>query len=240
MKKLILAAVFSAAAAALSAATIAEWDFTRGLKSADGKFEFKPRVDSLVKMTPEGADFSFPAKADSDAGMATVKRYAEMTPKGAFELAITFKPDLEAYYPKTKTKYSVLLDNKYYYYHKSDKPVYHSGMLVRTTVSNGNISVTLYLGLGKCTETVSSPYIKTDGKTFHTLKIKYDPAGTVTFAWDNGKPIVQTLKNKGAIAPASYPLVIGDRYSSTRMPFKGVISKIVLSSVESAPAAEGK
>lgn len=240
MKTLTFLALFAAAITSVSAAVIAEWDFTKGLKSADGKFEFKPRVADLVKLTPEGAEFSFPAKNDTDAGMATVKRYAEMTPKGAFELAITFKPDMEAYYPKTKTKYSVLLDNKYYYYHKSDKSAYHSGMLVRTTISNNNISVTLYLGMGKCTETVSGPYIKTDGKTFHTLKIKYDPAGTVTFVWDNQKPLVRQTKNKGPLSPAGYPLIVGDRYSSTRMPFKGTISKIVLSNADTTAAAANK
>ena len=66
--------------------------------------------------------------------------------------------------------------------------------------------------------------------------MKYDPAaGTAAFSWDGGKPTIRKIANAANLAPAGRALVIGDRYSSTRMPFKGIISKIVLSSVE-APA----
>ena len=112
-------------------------------------------------------------------------------------------------------------------------------MIVRANISGSTLSSTVFLGFGKTTETVSGSWIKNDGK-FHTLKIKYDPAGTLSFAWDNGQMVVRKLKNSGSISPASYNLVIGDRYSSTRMPFKGIISKIVLSSVDTKPAAESK
>ena len=241
MKKLTLLAVFAASAVTLSGAVVAEWDFSKSLNTADGKFEFKPRVADLVKITPEGADFSYPVKADTDAGIVSVKRYSELTPAGAFEIAITFKPDMEAYYPKTKNKYSVLWDNKYYYYHKTDKPAYHGGMIVRANISNGNIGATVYLGLGDHTEMIDGFWTKTDGKTFHTLKVKYDPAaGTLSFTWDNKKPVVRKVKKPAPLTMASYNLVIGDRYSSTRSPFKGVISKIVLSSVDTASAAENK
>ena len=241
MKILTFFALFAASAVSVSAAVIAEWDFTRGINSVDGKFSFKPRVADLVKITPEGADFSYPVKADTDAGIVSVKKYNEMTPAGAFEIAITFKPDMEAYYPKTKNKYSVLWDNKYLYNHTSNKTAYHSGMIVRANISNGSMGTTVYLGLGDHTEMIDGFWIKTDGKTFHTLKVKYDPAaGTLTITWDNKKPVVRQVKKPGPLSMANYSLVIGDRYSSTRSPFKGVISKIVLSSVDAVAATENK
>ena len=240
MKILTFFALFAASAVSVSAAVIAEWDFTRSLNSADGKFEFKPRVADLVKITPEGAAFSYPVKADTDAGIVSVKKYNEMTPAGAFEIAITFKPDLEAYHPKTKNKYSVLWDNKYFYNHASTKSIHHSGMIVRANISNGSIGTTVYLGLGDHTEMIDGFWIKTDGKTFHTLKVKYDPAGTLTFTWDNKKPVVRQVKKPAPLTMANYNLIIGDRYSSTRSPFKGVISKIVLSSADATAAAENK
>lgn len=244
MKNSVIAAILVLACSAVSAAVIAEWDFTKSMTSADGKYTFKPRVAALVKTTAEGVEFSFPAKPDTDAGATLEKTYKEMTPQGAFELEITFKPDFNEYAPKGKTKYSVLLDNKYYYYHKSNKPAFHSGLLVRANLAGSTVSATVYLGLGDRTVTVTSNWVKKVENKFYTLKMKYDPAaGTAAFSWDGGKPTIRKIAKAANLAPAGRALVIGDRYSSTRMPFKGIISKIVLSSVEapaSAPAPAEK
>ena len=52
----------------LPAATIAEWDLTRGLTSTDGKFELKARDSKFVKQTSEGVVLSAPDKDIDAAG----------------------------------------------------------------------------------------------------------------------------------------------------------------------------
>ena len=118
MKILSLAAALLLSGGVLSAAVIAEWDFTKGLKSSDGKFELKIRDGKFAQQTPEGLVCIDPGK-DVNAGVTAVKRYAELTPAGAFELEMTFKPDFSKFFPNTKRKEAVLFDSKYYFNTKS-------------------------------------------------------------------------------------------------------------------------
>ncbi len=237
MKKLVFIASFAAAFTTLTAATIAEWDFSKSLKSADGKFELKARNTDFVKPTAEGMQFSAPAK-DIDAGLTAIKRYQELTPAGAFELEITFKPDFNKFSPNTKRKEAVIFDSKYYFNTKpGSKKALNSGFLVRLRFAKNAMQPSVFFGYGDHTRQVAGKWLKNAGNTFHTLKIAYDPAGFATFNWDN--KIKETVEFEGGrIAPAVRAVVIGDRISSTRSPFAGIISKVVLRTVEPVKAKQ--
>ena len=230
MKIFSIAAALLVTSQMLPAATIAEWDLTRGLTSTDGKFELKARDSKFVKQTAEGVVLSVPDK-DIDAGLGAVKRYSELTPAGAFELEMTFKTDFSKFSPNTKRKEAVIFDSKYYFNTKpGSKAALNSGFMVRLRMGANSMNPVLLLGYGDHTTMVSGKWFKADDK-FHTLRVGYDPAGFVSFQWDDQPK--QTVEIEGGkIAPAVRAAVIGDRISSTRSPFAGVISKVVLRSVE--------
>ena len=236
MKIFSIAAALLITVQALPAAVIAEWDFTKGLNSADGKFELKARNSSFVKNVDGGMLFTAPDK-DIDAGLTAVKRYAELTPAGAFELEVTFKPDFSQFSPNTKRKEAVLFDSKYYFNppKNSTKPVHNSGMMLRLRMGKGAMQPGIYLGHGNRTTMVSGKWLKAVPDKFYTLKISYDPAGFVTFEWAGEDK--QTVEVEGGnLAPAVRSAVIGDRISSTRSPFAGIISKVALRTAEPVKA----
>ena len=184
MKKLTIFAVFAAAAASLSAATIAEWDLSKGLKSADGKFELKMRNPKFVQQTAEGMVFSAPGK-DIDAGLATVKRYSELTPAGAFELEMTFKADFSKFSPNTKRKEAVIFDSKYYFNTKpGSKKAMNSGFMVRLRFGKNSMQPGMFIGYGDHTKQVAGKWFQASSG-FHTLRVSYDPSGFVSFQWDD-------------------------------------------------------
>ena len=78
-----LLAGFSAAAA-----TIAEWDLSKSFKSADGRYELKPRNAQFTgAVTPEGLTFIAPEK-DISAGLVIVKGSKVLTPQEPFEISV--------------------------------------------------------------------------------------------------------------------------------------------------------
>ena len=235
MKIFSIAAALLITAQALPAAVIAEWDFTKGLKSADGKFELKARNSQFVQQTGEGMVFTAPDK-DIDAGLTAVKRYAELTPAGAFELEMTFKVDFSKFSPNTKRKEAVIFDSKYYFNTKpGSKPAMNSGFMLRLRVGKGTLVPVALFGYGDHTTMVSGKAFKNSDSKFHTLRMSYDPAGFVSFQWNDEAK--QTLEIEGGkLAPAVRAAVIGDRISSTRSPFAGVISKVVLRTAEPVKA----
>ena len=231
MKIFSIAAALLVSSQMLSAATIAEWDLTKGLKSSDGKFELKARNSKFVQQTIEGMVFTAPDK-DIDAGLTAVKRYSELTPAGAFELEMTFKVDFSKFHPNTKRKEAVIFDSKYYFNTKpGSKAAMNSGFMLRLRVGKGVLVPVALFGYGDHTTMVSGKAFKGSADKFHTLRMSYDPAGFVSFQLDN-QPKQTVEFDGGKLAPAVRAVVIGDRISSTRSPFAGVISKVVLRTVE--------
>ena len=111
--------------------------------------------------------------------------------------------------------------------------------MVRMSIGGGTMYPQLFIGTGSATVEFSGASIKVEPDKFYTIRIKFDPAAGVTFAWDGGKEVLRKFKpgQEGLkIANAHYPVTIGDRYSSTRAPFAGVISKVVLSTPDAAAA----
>ena len=231
MKILSLAAALLFSGGVLSAAVIAEWDFTKGLKSSDGKFELKIRDAKFAQQTPEGLVCIDPGK-DVNAGVTAVKRYAELTPAGAFELEMTFKPDFSKFFPNTKRKEAVLFDSKYYFNTKpGSKKSFNSGFLVRLRFSKNSMQPAVFFGYGDHTTQIAGKAIKIEDGKLYTLLFRYDPAGFATFIWDDKNKNTVEFEG-GKIAPAVRSVVIGDRISSTRSPFAGVIKKAALRTAE--------
>lgn len=239
MKIFTFASAFILACATASAAVIAEWDLSKGYTSLDGKFNLKPQAAAQVKMADDKSGVVFIAPdTDSPAGLRTDKTYKELTPQGAFEIAITFRPDMSCYKPNTKRQYSVLWDNKYYFPNGKKEIRFNNGFMVRMSIGSGLLYPQIFLGTGSETLEFKGTTTKVEPGKFYTIKIKVDPAVGVSFTWGNGKEVLRKLKPEQAgfkVASAHYPVTIGDRYSSTRAPFAGVISKVVLSKPD-APA----
>lgn len=235
MKIFSIAAALLITAQAVPAAVIAEWDLSKSLKSADGRFELKIRNEKFVQQTAEGMIFTDPGK-DIDAGLTAVKRYPELTPAGAFELEIKFKPDFSRFSPNTKRKDAVIFDTKYLFNTRpGSKKAVNSGFLVRLRFGKDAVLPDIFLGYGDHTKQVTGQWKKGFGNDFHTLRIGYDPAGFVSFQWDD--QVKHTVEIEGGkIAPAVRAAVIGDRISSTRSPFAGIISKVVLRTAEPVKA----
>ena len=221
-----------------SAATIAEWDLSKSLKSADGKYEFKPRnVKFIGEATADGLTFMAPDK-DTSAGLTIVKSSKVFTPKEAFELDMTFEVDFKQFAPNTKRKSCVLWDNKYYFPNGKKEIRFNNGFMVRMSIGSGLIYPQIFLGTGTDTVSFNGTTTKVEPGKFYTIKIKVDPAVGVSFTWGSGKEVLRKFKPEQVglkVANAHYPVTIGDRYSSTRAPFAGVISKVVLSKPD-APA----
>ena len=240
MKIFTFVSAFALTCGAACAAVVAEWDFTKGYNSADGKFNLKPQAAAQVRMADDksGALFIAP-DGDKPAGLRAAGTHKELTPQGAFELAITFRPDMKCYKPHTKRQYSVLWDTKYYFATGKKETRFNNGFMVRMSIGRGTMYPQLFIGTGSATVEFSGASIKVEPDKFYTLRIKFDPAAGVTFAWDGGKEVLRKFKpgQEGLkIAKAHYPVTIGDRYSSTRAPFAGVISKVVLSTPDAAAA----
>ena len=213
-----------------SAATIAEWDLSKSLKSADGKYELTPRdVKFIGAATADGLTFMAPDK-DISAGLSIVKGSKLPTPKEAFELDMTFEVDFTKFSPNTKRKSCVLWDTKYYFNSSVNSPrSRNTGFMVNLKVSKGAVAPSLLLGFGNRTVVANGKWFTPKGPA--KLTVGYDPQGMATFAWNDGKKEICEFE-AGKLAPASYPLTIGDRYSSSRSPFAGKISKIALRTVE--------
>ena len=241
MKIFAFTSAFMLACAAASAAVIAEWDFTKGYDSLDGKFKLKPQAAAQVKMADDNSGVLFIAPdGDKPAGLRADKTYKELSPKGAFEIAITFRPDMKCYKPHTKRQYSVLWDNKYYFATGKKDTRFNNGFMVRMSIGSGLIYPQIFLGTGTDTVSFNGTTTKVEPGKFYTIKIKVDPAVGVSFTWGSGKEVLRKFKPEQVglkVANAHYPVTIGDRYSSTRAPFAGVISKVVLSTPDEQPAA---
>jgi hypothetical protein len=168
---------------AACAAVVAEWDFTKGYNSADGKFNLKPQAAAQVKMADDKSGVVFIAPdGDKPAGLRADKTYRELSPKGAFEIAITFRPDMNCYKPNTKRQYSVLWDTKYYFATGKKETRFNNGFMVRMSIGGGTMYPQLFIGTGSATVEFSGASIKVEPDKFYTLRIKFDPAAGVTFA----------------------------------------------------------
>ena len=91
-------------------------------------------------------------------------------------------------------------------------------------------------GFGKSSTEVTSKDFKLEKGKEYTAKMHFSASGKVIFYLD-GKEISVASVPGGALAPATYPAVLGDRVGSNYYPFGGSIKKIEIKSAEFTPVS---
>ena len=111
IRTLIAAGLLAAAGMVSAQEEIARWDFSQGkIDSVDGKFKMRFRGNTKIA-GEEGKQYLDVGLANKDKpeGIITVKKYPELTPKGAFRLEVKARLREQS----TKKPEMALWDNNY-------------------------------------------------------------------------------------------------------------------------------
>jgi hypothetical protein len=139
------------------------------------------------------------------------------------------KPELAA------SKTAFLLDKKYYHYAKDIPRANQGYCLYLTAASGGQFVLNVSLGFGEDSSWYRSSPVKLPAGDWRHVAFTYDGAGTVRLFVDGECVGRGTSEGKGAVAPSTYPLVLGDRVGSSHSGFAGFIDEVRVSAgVQSA------
>ncbi len=213
---------------------IASWDFSKGkIDSADGKFKTRLRGNTKIA-GEEGKQYLDVGLTNKDKpeGIVTVKRYPELTPKGAFRLEVKARLREQS----TKKPEMTIWDNNYvmdasWGRHKTNPDSKKGFALQLIRRKDGKFVCAGRFGFTNSLEPAySKPMVLNEDEDF-TLAMEYDGVKTVTF-YLNGKLNQTTgLKTGGPLTEAVYPLTIGDRYRSMHQRFDGQILEVKLTAL---------
>lgn len=217
--------ILSAAAALFSVCLCAEtlvahWDFSKGLDPQKSAVKTKLRGKGAI--VTQGKTKFLRVNGDGKvAGGATTLKAEKILSPGAFRAEITFVLNKG----KSPSVNQFLLDSKYVPYpHKN--PVYNKGFLLYLT-KVGKPEDNKYfpyagVGLGKTSLTFRGNVITLKPGQKCTLSFSWNGKDTAEFKVDSKVNFVQKgVKDGAPMAPAAYPLSIGDRYSSGFSPLNG-------------------
>lgn len=216
---------------------IAEWDFTKGeINSVDGKFQFKPRGFTKIEEGENGKCLKLGLSPKTKPeGIQSVKKYPELTPKGAFRLEFTFTLGERS----SDNPNMCLWDNKYLMANnKKGVPEANGGMIVLLyDKHDSNYVPYVCIGNGDETITLWGAQARIEEGKVSTLAFEYDGKSKYTIELD-GK-VNKSLAYKKVLGPlgeSAYPLVIGDRYNATFCHLDGTIQnvKLISKTVEEA------
>jgi len=233
IKQIALAGMLLGGGMVFGQEVIAHWDFSKGkIDSADGKFKMRCRGNTRIA-GPEGKQFLEVGitRKDKPEGIIAVKKYPELTPKGAFRLEI--KARLRE---PTGTKPFVLWDTHYHLNPKNIEPNKKKGFtlyLVRS--KDGRLRPQAAFGFADSLDVVYGNLIDLAEDKDFTLALEYDGDKKVCFFLDGKLIRAAKVKRGGPLAEAIYPLVIGDRYGSSYNRFDGQILEVKLTALP-APA----
>ena len=232
MIKTFIAVGLLAAAGLVSAQeVIASWDFTKGkIDSVDGKFKMRFRGNTKIA-GEEGKQYLDVGLTNKDKpeGIVTVKKYPELTPKGAFRLEVKARLREQS----TNKPEMAIWDNNYvmdasWGRHKTnpDSKKGFAFQLIRR--KDGKFICAGRFGFAKSLEPAySKPMALNEDEDF-TLAMEYDGVKTVSFYLNGTLNQKTNLKTGGPLTEAVYPLTIGDRHSSIHQRFDGQILEVKL------------
>jgi len=179
---------------------------------AEGKFGGALKIDDKV------------APGDTRQG-AVAPDKSDLNPSGAFTLELWISPDESMLDSATKNSYSILLDKKYYTSNSSN-PQNNTGYLLALRKKGDSFVVQAQLGFGADSSSIeSSPQTFAAGQWYH-LAFTYDGHGEAALYLGATRIGYAELKNRGAITPSKYRLIIGDRVGSSGMRFRGRIDEV--------------
>lgn len=235
MIRTLTAICLLAASGMLSAQeVIARWDFTTGkIDSVDGKFKTRFRGSTKIS-GEEGKQYLDVGLSNNDKpeGIMTVRKYPELTPKGAFRLEVKARLREQS----SKQSEMVLWDNNYvmdasWGRHK-DNPESKKGFalqLIRR--KDGKFCFAGRFGFTESLEAAYSKPLDLNEEEDFTVVLEYDGVKKVTFYVNGELNRTTELKTGGPLTEAVYPLCIGDRYSSMQQRFDGQIMEVTLTAL---------
>ena len=225
--RLFLLCVFVAASFLSAADFIASWDFSGGkADSLDGKYEFALQNNSYF----DDLGLHIQPSGDKPHGLRSKRVYAELSPQGSFELAISFTLD-ESAFGEAAPKQIYLWDSKYVPSPNPKQARYHYGFCLYLIQSKGKFSPRSAFGYGEHSQAANAGYQSLEANSEYTLVLRYDQYGKVSYIL-NGKALPSILIPAGQIAPAKLATQIGDRYGSSQAPLPGHISKVSLAAIQ--------
>ena len=234
IKTLIAVGLLSAAGILSAQEEIARWDFSQGkIDSVDGKFKTRLRGDTKIAGEPDKQylDIGLTNK-DKPEGIVTVKKYPELTPKGAFRLEVKARLREQS---SNKTEMAIW-DNNYvmdasWGKHKTNPDSKKGFALQLLRRKDGKFLCVGRFGFANSLEPAYSKPMGLNEDEDFTLAMEYDGVKTVSFYLNGTLNQKTTLKTGGPLTEAVYPLTIGDRYSSIHQRFDGQILEVKLTAL---------
>ena len=212
---------------------IAHWDFTEGkIDSVDGKFKMKCRGTTRIA-GPEGKQYLDVGinNEDQPEGIIALKKYPELTPKGAFRLEVKARLRKQT---SNKT-YLVLWGNNYFLTlwgpHKTNENAKKGLIVYLTREKNGKLRPYASFGFGKSLDMVWGNPVELAEEQDFTLALEYDGVRKFSFYLNGKLNRAAAVKTGGPLVEAVYPLVIGDRFNSGFNRFDGQILEVKLTAL---------
>ena len=224
-RKIFVLSVFSllfCAAGAEESALV--WDFSREKPCSRSDFLFRTRNKTVVK---EGALYSPDVLRTNPGGYIADKIYPELTPPGAFRFTAEFSLDE----PRSTQNFLMLWDNKCdFFIKKGGKAIDNSGFTIglSRTKDGKKFVPHAWLGFGTATSHVGGNAVPFEKGARYTLEFDYNGSGEAKFFVNGRRNAVRDVLPGGALAPAKYRTVIGDRVLGHFFRFDGRIYRISL------------
>ena len=200
------------------------WDFAGGKNTPRDDLKFHLRGKSVFQ---EGSLYSPDVARSNPGGFLAEKIYPELTPSGGFRFTAVFTLDE----PRSTQAYLLLWDNKCDFPDKRNGKVKdNSGFTVGLSRSKDGRQFVprVWLGFGKTTASVAGAPVSFEKGVKYKLEFDYNGSGKAEF-FVNGKRIAERdIPNGGALAPAQFRTVIGDRILGHFFRFDGRIYRIEL------------
>ncbi|OQA84117.1 MAG: hypothetical protein BWY31_02554 [Lentisphaerae bacterium ADurb.Bin242] len=228
-KKLMIAGLFVGAGMTYAEELTAHWDFTKGsLNSMDGRF--KAAVRGATQIAGDEKEGKYLAvgmsRQEKPEGIVLAEKYPALSPGGGFRLEAKIRLR-----EQTSSQVNLVIwDSKYiFYFPKKDNPSYHHGIaffLIRA--QNDLFRPAACIGHGGNSDMFTGAPVKLEEGKIHTVSFEYDGVRQGTFRVDGAVNQVVKAKVGGAVSPAVYNTVIGDRVGSTYNHFDGDIFEVKL------------
>ena len=231
IKQILLAGLMLSCGRGFGQEIIAHWDFSKGkIDSVDGKFKMRFRGNTRIA-GPEGKQYLEVGVNNNDKpeGIIALKKYPELTPKGAFRLEITARLR-----ERIEPKSVCFWDTHYHMNPKNAEPNKKKGLIFSLLrEKSGKFRPQAGFGFAQSLEMAYGKLIELEkGKNF-TIAVEYDGVKKVSFFLNGELNRSVTLKNGGSLSEAVYPVVIGDRYGSIYRRFDGQILEVKLTALPS-------
>ena len=218
LKTIMLLPVFIISGIVSAAPVNADWDFTAGIHSKDGKYSGS--VLGTTRQDHAGLTIGRIAEKLGQ-GLQLAEKYPELT-SNAFKMTFVFTlRDIP-----NEQQFNFLWDSKADYYKNSNVPRDNSGLTLgfyNRGPAGTEYRPQAWLGFGTHTRTVFGKYTKLAPGVRHTLEFSYDGVQNVEFVLDGTLNSRVRVTPGGSLGVPFFKPVIGDRCVGNFFPFNGTI-----------------